>query len=77
MDQNKDRGYTSIDNMLKDEECPFLKEVIADICVLLGVKVIKGAIVVNGHMEISVEVVYAAGDVIGGSLLAPPGLCRG
>ncbi len=46
-----------------------LKSMSPDI-VSLGVKVIKGAIVVNEHMETNVDGVYAAGDVIGGSLLA-------
>lgn len=36
----------------------------------LGVKVQKGAIVVNEYMETNIEGVYAAGDVIEGSLLA-------
>lgn len=46
-----------------------LKSISPDI-VSLGVKVIKGAIIVNEHMETTVDGVYAAGDVIGGSLLA-------
>ncbi|KJR47488.1 Dihydrolipoamide dehydrogenase [Desulfosporosinus sp. I2] len=36
----------------------------------LGVEVTKGSIVVNERMETNVPGVYAAGDVIGGSLLA-------
>ncbi|KYH35280.1 dihydrolipoyl dehydrogenase [Clostridium tepidiprofundi DSM 19306] len=36
----------------------------------LGIKVDKGKIVVNEHMETNIEGVYAAGDVIGGKLLA-------
>ena len=36
----------------------------------LGLEVIKGSIIVNDRMETNVTEVYAAGDVIGGSLLA-------
>jgi len=36
----------------------------------LGIEVTKGSIVVNNRMETNVAGVYAAGDVIGGSLLA-------
>ncbi len=36
----------------------------------LGIKVTKGSIVVNDQMETNIPGVYAAGDVIGGSLLA-------
>ncbi len=36
----------------------------------LGVELRKGSIVVNEHMQTNVDGVYAAGDVIGGSLLA-------
>lgn len=46
-----------------------LKSISPDI-VSLGVKVIKGAIVVNEHMQTTVDGVYAAGDVAGGNLLA-------
>lgn len=43
----------------------------------LGVSVIKGAIVVNEHMETSVPNVYAAGDVVGGKLLAHLAFAQG
>lgn len=43
----------------------------------LGVSVIKGAIVVNDHMETSVPNVYAAGDVVGGKLLAHLAFAQG
>lgn len=46
-----------------------LKSISPDI-VSLGVKVIKGAIIVNENMKTNIDGVYAAGDVIGGSLLA-------
>lgn len=36
----------------------------------LGIKVEKGRILVNDHMETNIKNVYAAGDVIGGKLLA-------
>lgn len=36
----------------------------------LGVKTERGAVVVNEHMETSVEGIYAVGDVTGGSMLA-------
>ena len=45
--------------------------------VSLGVSVIKGAIVVNEYMETSVPNVYAAGDVIGGKLLAHLAFAQG
>ena len=38
--------------------------------IALGVNIVKGAIQVNEHMETGVPGVYAAGDVIGGQLLA-------
>lgn len=45
--------------------------------VSLGVSVIKGSIAVNGHMETSVPNVYAAGDVVGGKLLAHLAFAQG
>lgn len=45
--------------------------------VSLGVSVIKGAIVVNEHMETSVPSVYAAGDIVGGRLLAHLAFAQG
>lgn len=45
--------------------------------VSLGVSVVKGAIVVNEHMETSIPNVYAAGDVIGGKLLAHLAFAQG
>ena len=45
--------------------------------VFLGVSVIKGAIVVNEHMETSMPNVYAAGDVVGGRLLAHLAFAQG
>jgi dihydrolipoamide dehydrogenase len=45
--------------------------------VSLGVTVLQGAIVVNEHMETNVPNVYAAGDVIGGKLLAHLAFAQG
>jgi len=75
------KSQNGLETFIEGEELPILSEKvlvaagrklksISPDIVSLGVKVIKGAIVVNGHMETSVEGVYAAGDVIGGSLLA-------
>lgn len=46
-----------------------LKGISSDISAL-GLKVAKGSIIVNEHMETNVTGVYSAGDVIGGTLLA-------
>lgn len=45
--------------------------------VSLGASVINGAIVVNEHMETSVPNVYAAGDIVGGKLLAHLAFAQG
>jgi len=45
--------------------------------VSLGVTALQGAIVVNEHMETNVPNVYAAGDVIGGKLLAHLAFAQG
>lgn len=53
-----------------------LKSLSPDI-VSLGVSVMQGAILVNEHMETNVANVFAAGDVIGGKLLAHLAFAQG
>ena len=75
------RSQNSVETYIEGEETPILSEKvlvavgrklksISPDIVSLGVKVIKGAMIVNEHMETTVDGVYAAGDVVGGSLLA-------
>ena len=70
-----------LETIIGGEENPVLSEKIlvavgrklnniSEDIIALGVSVVKGAIQVNEHMETTVKGVFAAGDVIGGQLLA-------
>jgi dihydrolipoamide dehydrogenase len=82
------KSQKGLEALIEGEEIPILFEKvlvavgrklnsISPDIVSLGVKMIKGAIVVNEHMETCVGGIYAAGDVIGGSLLAHLAFAQG
>lgn len=75
------KSQNGLEAIIGGEEIPILSEKVLvavgrklnslspDI-ISLGVNIVKGAIKVNEHMETGISGVYAAGDVIGGQLLA-------